>query len=452
MATMSSVDFLREFVNERLSAAAEEIFGVFQKTIVNYEEEIRRQRRLLDVVLKPEINIHRIELPQHPVCEEQVLSEQQLCIQERNSSLDQEDPEPPQIKEEQEELCTSPEGEQLGLEQDTDAFMLTATEEESEHQLLSHNSHVAESQDQEGGEQDSGSTGHAEPKPHHKGKSQSKDVNNMNLSEMHSDTQQSLKCDTYGMYFQEKSSLDKHLKIHTIKKTLSCNTCEKIFANKSELIIHTRIHTGERPYSCQMCGKTFRQNSNLIAHMRIHTGEKPYSCQMCGKAFKKNSHLKEHVRIHTGEKPFSCQMCGQGFCRSSALKNHLKFHMRGSPVLAKHVGNVSGKNTIFSSNLGSHTGTHTGEKLNPCSTEPPQIEEEQEELCTSPEGEQLGLEQDTDAFMLTATEEEGEHQLLSHNSHVAESQDQEGGEQDSRAVSYFWDCPSSTPRSSSSDP
>jgi len=60
MATMSSVDFLREFVNERLSAAAEEIFGVFQKTIVNYEEEIRRQRRLLDVVLKPEINIYRI--------------------------------------------------------------------------------------------------------------------------------------------------------------------------------------------------------------------------------------------------------------------------------------------------------------------------------------------------------------------------------------------------------
>ncbi|XP_034093019.1 uncharacterized protein LOC117560266 isoform X2 [Gymnodraco acuticeps] len=154
MATMSSVDFLREFVNERLSAAAEEIFAVFQKTIVNYEEEIRRQRRLLDVVLKPEINIHRIELPQHPVCEEQVLSE--LCIQERNSSLDQEDPEPPQIKEEQEELCTSPEGEQLGLEQDTDAFMLTATEEEGEHQFLPHNSHVAESQDQEGGEQDSG--------------------------------------------------------------------------------------------------------------------------------------------------------------------------------------------------------------------------------------------------------------------------------------------------------
>ncbi|KAI4832139.1 hypothetical protein KUCAC02_015116, partial [Chaenocephalus aceratus] len=126
-------------------------------------------------------------LPQHPVCEEQVLSEeQQLCIQERNSSLDQEDPEPPQIKEEQEELCTSPEGEQLGLEQDTDAFMLTATEEASEHQLLSHNFHVAESQDQEGGEQDSGSTGHAEPRPQNEyHRNTSYEGNNINLSEMH---------------------------------------------------------------------------------------------------------------------------------------------------------------------------------------------------------------------------------------------------------------------------
>lgn len=49
---MSSVLCFRKYVNERLSAAAEEILGVFEKTIVVYEEEIDRQRRLLDVVLK----------------------------------------------------------------------------------------------------------------------------------------------------------------------------------------------------------------------------------------------------------------------------------------------------------------------------------------------------------------------------------------------------------------
>ena len=49
-------------MNERLTAAAEEIFRVFHKTIIEYEEEIDRQRRLLDIVWKPEINLHKIGL------------------------------------------------------------------------------------------------------------------------------------------------------------------------------------------------------------------------------------------------------------------------------------------------------------------------------------------------------------------------------------------------------
>ena len=56
---MSSVQYLREFINERLTAAAEEIFGVFTETIVKYEEEIDRQRKLLDSVLRPELKLHR---------------------------------------------------------------------------------------------------------------------------------------------------------------------------------------------------------------------------------------------------------------------------------------------------------------------------------------------------------------------------------------------------------
>lgn len=51
---MSSAEHLREFVSERLKAAAEEIFGLIKQTIVEYEEEIDRQRRLLDNARKPE--------------------------------------------------------------------------------------------------------------------------------------------------------------------------------------------------------------------------------------------------------------------------------------------------------------------------------------------------------------------------------------------------------------
>ena len=57
---MSSVAYLREFISERLTAAAEEIFRVFEVTVVEYEEEIDRQRKLLDVALKPEIKLNRI--------------------------------------------------------------------------------------------------------------------------------------------------------------------------------------------------------------------------------------------------------------------------------------------------------------------------------------------------------------------------------------------------------
>ncbi|XP_078107827.1 uncharacterized protein LOC144518788 [Sander vitreus] len=364
---MSSVECLREFVTERLTAAAEEIFRLVENTVVEYEEEIARQRRLLDVVWKPEIKFHRIELPQQHVCkEEEVLSDQQLCIQERNSSLDKEDPEPPQIKEEQEELCTSQEGEQLVLKQETDTFMLTPTYEESDHsegqtlnfspdddtlsaaeresvanmpvitsvvseansdhQLLSHNSHQAESQDQKGGTHgDSGSTRNAEPEPkkrRRKSRSHSNNVDNTNVSEIHPNTQTELP------------------QQHVCKE-------EEVLSDQ--------------------------------------------------------------------------QLCIQE--RNSSLDQE--------------------------------------------DPEPPQIKEEQEELCTSQEGEQLVLKQETDTFMLTPTYEESDHsegqtlnfspdddtlsaaeresvanmpvitsvvseansdhQLLSHNSHQAESQDQKGG-------------------------
>ena len=58
-ATMSSVQSLREFISQRLTAAAAEIFTEFEKTIVQYEEEIDRQRRLLDVTWRPQIKLHR---------------------------------------------------------------------------------------------------------------------------------------------------------------------------------------------------------------------------------------------------------------------------------------------------------------------------------------------------------------------------------------------------------
>lgn len=60
---------LKMVVNQRLTAAAEELFGLFERTIAEYEAELsrskrenERQRKLLDAVLKPEVRLQRAGL------------------------------------------------------------------------------------------------------------------------------------------------------------------------------------------------------------------------------------------------------------------------------------------------------------------------------------------------------------------------------------------------------
>ncbi|XP_035999485.1 uncharacterized protein LOC105926893 isoform X2 [Fundulus heteroclitus] len=201
---MSSSQSLREFIRERLTAAAEEIFTEFDKTIVHYEEELDRQRRLLEICYKPQIKLQRIVLPQHYLWkEEEVPTDHHFCSLESNSSLDQEKPqpfcmkeepvkpepqqikqdraelEPPQIKKEQEEpeqpeikteqdeLYTGLEKEQLEQQQSTDSFTVVPIYKETDHrepqsykdQLIAQISSESEEQNQEGNSpEDSGSS------------------------------------------------------------------------------------------------------------------------------------------------------------------------------------------------------------------------------------------------------------------------------------------------------
>ncbi|XP_075325930.1 uncharacterized protein LOC142383943 [Odontesthes bonariensis] len=173
---MSSVQHLREFISQRLTAAAEEIFSEFEKTIVQYEEEIDRQRRLLDISWKPQINFHRVELPRHYLCEEEI-----PVNLEKDSSLDQEEPEPPQIKEEPVEVCTSHEE-----QQETDNPTVTLTYEESDRSEAEPTNVQLQdqSQDQEGSGRES--TGNAELRP--KKRRHSNDGDNSSMSESHRNT------------------------------------------------------------------------------------------------------------------------------------------------------------------------------------------------------------------------------------------------------------------------
>ncbi|KAM6992290.1 uncharacterized protein LKV04_008342 [Tautogolabrus adspersus] len=126
---MSGIQDLKELFSRRLLAAVlRDISG--QTTTSGYEEELHRQRKLLDVILTPEIKLQRADVQQLLVSKEELPPEQQ----EWSHILDQEDTKPQHIKEEHEELWSSQEEEQLqGPEEaDTTKFPFTPVSVKSE--------------------------------------------------------------------------------------------------------------------------------------------------------------------------------------------------------------------------------------------------------------------------------------------------------------------------------
>ena len=59
---MSKLDKFRDFIHERLSAAAVEIFGYYEKTLTECEEELRRSKKENEERLRmfqPFVLLHR---------------------------------------------------------------------------------------------------------------------------------------------------------------------------------------------------------------------------------------------------------------------------------------------------------------------------------------------------------------------------------------------------------
>lgn len=354
---------VKEFIRERLAAAAEEIFAVFEKTVVQYEEELSRQRRAMEMSWRSQKQQEPADLPQKhsSVDQEEVPDDQLLCDQWRSPGLDREEPEPPRIKEEQEEPCSS-----LQLKEESDSFLVTLLYGGGEHREAEEDWDHLRSLDQEGGEDGGlGSTSNTEPTQGRGEDDAGEDVDPLSEGQRHPEVGKiSLKCGFCGKVFKSKYHLKMHHMIHTGVKPYVCNDCGKCFKDASALRYHQRTHTDERPYSCETCGKSFRCSYSVLVHMRTHTGEKPYLCNTCGKRFTNPSAFKWHRAIHMGDKRYSCGVCGKSFTQSGNLKAHMRTHTGEK----KHCCQTCGKSFGRSNNLIVHMRTHTGEKPYPCST------------------------------------------------------------------------------------
>uniref|UniRef100_A0A1A8CYJ2 C2H2-type domain-containing protein n=1 Tax=Nothobranchius kadleci TaxID=1051664 RepID=A0A1A8CYJ2_NOTKA len=394
---MSSSQSLREFIRERLTAAAAEIFSEFEQTIVRYEEEIDRQRRLLEISWKPQINLHRIELPlhyvrtdeevltdqqlwnqertssleqeepeplpileheelcirqdkeqlvtsdvtptdeerdqdepkpnthqrllsmlpesgiqnqdrthhltlpelrQHPLWKKEILTDQQLCSHETTSSLDQEEPEPPLMKEEQRELCISqPEG-QLILKQEYVTFMVTSPSAEtdsyepepSNNQLSCLMPPEAENRDRDGCRNENSDSSRNE-----------------------------------ALTRNDQGDGQK-LKKHSREKRVSCTICGRSFSGNRCLGIHMRMHKRKKPQPCKICGKCYSLWKPFNTHMMAHERRKEYPCEICGERFFLISIWASHMKTHTREEPRSCMFCGKRFFSNRNMTSHMRTH------------------------------------------------------------------------------------------------------------------------------
>ncbi|XP_032832365.2 uncharacterized protein LOC116955409 [Petromyzon marinus] len=82
--------------------------------------------------------------------------------------------------------------------------------------------------------------------------------------------------------------------------------------------------------TCLYCGKSFNQKGSLDRHMRLHMGITPFACRHCGKRYTRKDQLEYHIRTHTGNKPFPCTLCGKCFPFQATLNQHVrKNHGRG---------------------------------------------------------------------------------------------------------------------------
>ncbi|XP_053726795.1 zinc finger and SCAN domain-containing protein 31-like [Synchiropus splendidus] len=278
---MSSVDYLRQFVCERLTAAAHEIFGVFERTVAELQTEIHRQHKLLDVLVKPaeRLDADSSSLPVIIKAE----------ADNFRGPLEEDHFLPPHIKD-------SGESHPVGSQELRADMSPPQLEQGRQDCGVSLNVELLSS---------------AEGRPVHAEGPVDQAPGSCNTP---------FSCRLCGKTFRVKRYLAQHLQSHEGETPFYCSLCGKSFRVKRYLAQHLKSHCKEKQYECGVCGKMFSSRQNLKVHTSLHTGDRRYTCSVCGKSFSYPSLLKYHSMRHKREENLGVQsQRGAEGCQASEV-------------------------------------------------------------------------------------------------------------------------------------
>ncbi|XP_056299636.1 oocyte zinc finger protein XlCOF28-like isoform X2 [Pseudoliparis swirei] len=259
---------------------------------------------------------------------------------------EQEDPDPPQIKEEQEDLWTNQEGAQLeGLEEAGIRFSFSPvkSEDDEEEAQSSHlHQRLTEHMETEadGPEPDWNPDPARHPEPDKETEPYSEAEDSVDV-EFWKETRKHQS----GFTYQRSKKLSADDGLHRSRKPFSCSGDKTGSEPKTEdgvdgglppsgpepldsevSATDTGLNTDMRPFSSSECQERAEERLTLLTRGDPPTGEKPLRCSLCREIFNKQESLRCHMTQHSGEKPFRCSVCRSDCGDSESLVQHMRIH------------------------------------------------------------------------------------------------------------------------------
>uniref|UniRef100_A0A8C6SGT2 C2H2-type domain-containing protein n=1 Tax=Neogobius melanostomus TaxID=47308 RepID=A0A8C6SGT2_9GOBI len=307
---------LRALVTERLTAAAEEIFTLVERTILEYEEELcrskeenQRKQQLLEEALRLR-GVHATGetvpgLKQEQLDGPHIHEAPRVKVKEENPdevpiALPRE--EPGETSEPQWELQTSePQWELQTSEPQWELHM---------DQHMNVNEYFSDNNDMEEDVQDWTVPLNEE-----------EEEDNDDGAAPETQTQaKTLVCSFCHMTFARLCQLKRHMTVH------GCSFCNKICSNEEKLRDHMMLHTGERTLQGNAVENPDTQTPKKSKKQKKKSEERPFNCYVCKMAFKSSYNLRKHMYQHTGKRVYACSVCDDSFKRKWELDWHMSNH------------------------------------------------------------------------------------------------------------------------------